>query len=952
MNFISNGDYNFPFDVHYYWLKLVYIWSYQTGSANPDGIIRMPGRIIDLIAFVLTDNIFISLFYILTCFGIVFLSFYCFSRFFLKNKNVLVSIVAALFFTINPIFLGNASKIGLVLAAAMLPLCLVVIQKAFEKQQIRYLLLWVACLNISLIHPFTFTVNLLVSGGYLLYMAYKNKPFITKNIPKIILVGIVALLLNAYFLLPLANIGTINKDVLSSNVDATPTDYTSLIEVANTGDIFTGLSLAKGVLKDYEFFNESYQLFYFIGIFSFYVILFGVYVRVEKKLSISDKKYFAWSLAAFLLLILLAAVNYLFVKDLIKLIVGLPGGWIFRSPLKWQLYVPFAMATMLAITLAYVAKKSHRRALYLGLAISFILMNGFIGADVYHKLLAPRTIDTFAALQQTNLDQKSLLIVNDDRCLSFATMHPRVMTELNQVLISKNVQVKQMSLSVADTVNLSSYDYILGCQDIMPPTLKGYDFNQKQSFADNAFQLYENVKPKLFVYANQKVFAFEESQQIGNKYDLVTNTLQSDFDFINTPASSSATTYGLQDAYENVTFEDLSGSSVKTSLSPPKNSGKQSIYLKNSDEDLYFNLSDDQLSLTPTPTQEYQLLSPDNVSKVFGITHENKLDVSYDDAKYDSINIFPNPSLEQGLWRDQVGDCYAYGGKAEINMRGNKEDKTDGAQSLQLEAQSHVACSGPDGIPVQAEQNYLLGFDYKSVNGRFAAYHVSFDDEAHTSFFKRLKDTKGEWGSVAKNIEVPPGARTMKVLVYAYPDTANIGTGVARYDNFQLTATPKLQNKFYLLSEPKQVLQQPKEVNYKVINPTKTEIHIKGAQSAFYLETKESYSPRWNLGLDDPNAKSWWPFGHQASVSEENHIKVNNFMNGWLVDPSKLCQSSCTQNSDGSYDLTLVMEFTPQRWLYIGGAISTITLLAVVGYLAYDKIRILAGKKYLRRRDR
>lgn len=952
MNFLSNGDYNFPFDVHFYWLKLIYMWSYQTGSPNPDGVIRMPGRLIDLAVFAATNNIVISVFYLLTCFMVIFLAFFYFSTLFLNNKNILLSSVAALFFTINPIFLGNASKIGLVLAAGMLPLCFVAIKKAFEKQQFRYFLLWIACLNISLIHPFTFTVNLLVSGGYLLYMVLKNKPFIMRNIPKVLTLGLMAVLLNAYFLLPLASIGTVNKDVLSASVDATPTDYTSLIEVANTGDIFTGLSLAKGVLKDYEFFNNSYQVFYFLGILAFYIILFGIYVKIEKRLSISDRKYFAWSLAAFLLLILLAAVNYLYVKDIIKLVVNLPGGWIFRSPLKWQLYIPFAIATMLAIVLAYMPNKRHRIKLYAGLGASFVLMNGFIGMDVYNKLLTPRAITTFGALQQTDLNQKSLLIVNDSRCFSFAAEHPRIMTELNQILVSKNVQVKQMSLANADTVNLSSYDYILGCQNIIADTLQSYSFNQQHSFADDAFQLYANEKPKPYVYANQTVFSFEKAQQIGNKYGLVTGTLGKEFDFINTPSKPTTTTYGLQDAYENLGFDSMREGAVHTALPESKDSSKQTLHFRTGSDNLYFNLSGNQLSITPEESDNHQLLNSDGEGAAIDAEHSGDLEVTYRDSRYDYQNIFPNPSLEQGPWQKEVGDCYAYGSGAKINMQATKTDKTDGSQSLQLEAQNHLACTGPGDIPVQEGQTYLLSFDYKSVNGRFAGYYYSFDNEDETSYLKRLDDTKGEWRTNTKTISVPAGAKNMKLYLYAYPDSSGLEPGTARYDNFKLTPIPEIQDRFYLLSEPSEQLQQPQKVSYEVKNPTKTIVHIEGVRSPFYLETKESYSPRWSLSMQNTGGKSWLPFSRSASIPEQDHLKINNFMNGWLVDPNKFCESSCKQNSDGSYDITLVMEFAPQRWFYIGGAISAVTFLAAVGYLIYDEIRARSVTHFAHRRSR
>lgn len=949
MNFLSNGDYNFPFDVQYYWLKLVYMWSFQTGAPNPDGVIRMPGRLIDLAVFALTGNVFISVFYLLTCFAIVFLAFYCFSKYFLKNKNILLSSTAALFFTINPIFLGNASKIGLVLAAAMLPLCLVAIQKVFERQEFRYFLLWIACLNISLIHPFTFTVNLIASGAYLLYMAHKNRPFIKRNIPKVIVVGLMAVCLNAYFLLPLASIGTVNKDVLSASVDATPTDYTSLIEVANTGDIFTGLSLAKGVLKDYEFFNDSYQVFYFLGILAFYIILFGAYVRIEKRLSLSDRKYFIWALAAFLFLVLLAAVNYLFVKDIIKLVVNLPGGWIFRSPLKWQLYIPFAIATMLAVVLAYVSEKKHRIKIYSGLGVSFILMNAFIGMDVYNKLLTPRSIMTFAALQQTNLDQKSLLLVNDSRCFSFAAEHPRVMTELNQILVSKNVQVKQMSLANADTVNLSSYDYILGCQNIIADTLQPYSFKQQHSFANDAFQLYENERPKPYVYANQTVFNFEKAQQIGNKYGLVSQTLGKEFDFINTPGKPTATTYGLQDAYENLEFDDMRDGAIRATIPESKESSRRTLHFRTGVDSLYFNLSGNQLSMTPEETADHRLLDSAGDSSI-DAGRSDTLDVAYRDSRYDYKNIFPNPSLEQGPWQKEVGDCYDYGEDAKLSMETTKADRTDGSQSLQLEAQNHLACTGPGDVPVQEGQTYLLSFDYKSVNGRFAGYYYSFDDGIETSYLKRLDDTKGEWRTNTKAVVVPAGAKNMRLYLYAYPDSSGLEPGTARYDNFKFTAIPDIQNRFYLFSEPSRQLHQPQKVSYEVKNPTKTIIHIQGASSPFYLETKESYSPRWNLSAQDADSASWWPFNQAASVSEKDHLKINNFMNGWLVDPEKLCQSTCQRNDDGTYDMTLVMEFGPQRWLYVGGTISALTLLTALGYLAYDDIRAHSVTKHTPRR--
>jgi hypothetical protein len=147
-------------------------------------------------------------------------------------------------------------------------------------------------------------------------------------------------------------------------------------------------------------------------------------------------------------------------------------------------------------------------------------------------------------------------------------------------------------------------------------------------------------------------------------------------------------------------------------------------------------------------------------------------------------------------------------------------------------------------------------------------------------------------------------------------------------------------------------LQQPKKVSYEVKNPTKTVIRVKGARSPFYLETKESYSPRWGLSMQNTGEEGWRPFGQSASVPEKDHLKINNFMNGWLVDPSKFCESSCKKNSDGSYDMTLVMEFAPQGWFYIGTTISGVTFLTVAGYLVYDHIRARSVGRQPQQRSR
>ena len=130
---------------------------------------------------------------------------------------------------------------------------------------------------------------------------------------------------------------------------------------------------------------------------------------------------------------------------------------------------------------------------------------------------------------------------------------------------------------------------------------------------------------------------------------------------------------------------------------------------------------------------------------------------------------------------------------------------------------------------------------------------------------------------------------------------------------------PEVNNRFYIVGKPTQSksISEPKRITYKVVNPTKTIIHITGTTSRFILGTKESFSPKWQLN-GAPN----------------EHLRMNGAMNAWLVDLPKKCEANCKLNSDGSYSFDLVMEFKPQRAFYLGAFISAFTLLGIIAYVA------------------
>jgi hypothetical protein len=106
-----------------------------------------------------------------------------------------------------------------------------------------------------------------------------------------------------------------------------------------------------------------------------------------------------------------------------------------------------------------------------------------------------------------------------------------------------------------------------------------------------------------------------------------------------------------------------------------------------------------------------------------------------------------------------------------------------------------------------------------------------------------------------------------------------------------------------------------------------------------------------NDNLPDKNIFETWL---KNPIDDKNHLQANGYANSWIIDADSLCKSrpeNCTKNSDGSYDFEMVVEFWPQRLLYIGFIISGLTLFSGLFYLVWDYKKKYAIKKYEAKKD-
>jgi hypothetical protein len=82
------------------------------------------------------------------------------------------------------------------------------------------------------------------------------------------------------------------------------------------------------------------------------------------------------------------------------------------------------------------------------------------------------------------------------------------------------------------------------------------------------------------------------------------------------------------------------------------------------------------------------------------------------------------------------------------------------------------------------------------------------------------------------------------------------------------------------------------------------------------------------------------------SIEEKDHMMANGYANSWILSPAKICQGKgtdgkpdgkengfCIKNPDGTYDLELVIEFSPQKITYLLQVLSAAILLCCTAFL-------------------
>lgn len=303
----------------------------------------------------------------------------------------------------------------------------------------------------------------------------------------------------------------------------------------------------------------------------------------------------------------------------------------------------------------------------------------------------------------------------------------------------------------------------------------------------------------------------------------------------------------------------------------------------------------------------------------------------YVDPTYNYQNAVRNGSFEEGAWQEKTHDCNAYDAAPRIGMSLDKNIKKHGSQSLKLEVTRHTACTFTN-VPIQPDTEYLLMFDYKAEGSGQLGYFAEFDG-ADVGSQERITPKGKEWQTYATKIRSPYSS-SLRLYLHAY-ETNGSTKQTVYFDNVRLVAVPSVAQQFYVVGEPVAGITKPERLEYRTNSETNRTVKVTGARGPFVVMLSESYHPSWLLRLPSATADNWLAPGSIAEAGEQ--FRANSYANGWLVDPAKICagdQPSCHKNADGSYNIDLVAEFTPQRWFEINRFVSVSTLVLAGGYIA------------------
>src|SRR5437870_10774820 len=871
---VIQRDFNFPIVNDNFEGSYFPLWNDVTSQTN---IERLP-RLVMMSPFILLSMLgveaaIISKIMIVTTFAFITITSYLFIKSLLtyatpahpkKDKSLcIVAIISAFVFAYNPVNLQFIGGISLLASVGMLPLSMYLVLRAGTK---RYFPLLIALpMVFSLGHPFVFVMNIMFTIIFMFVVYYRTLN-LKHILSQLVLSSFVGILLLAWLIVPYLTVQTTSIE-LGRNQQL-ERDTFDLVSNNNFFKIFL-LERDKflyTVTEPSDFFGKIFHytsLAIEVGIAFFALLFMATNHRLQKRTLLFLSAGFV--ACTFLALGSVGALDtpyWLFISQ-----SGI--GWIFRSPLKFQLYQGFFISVLLAMSLVIIKDKislntgRYRKAIISPLLLVMVLA----GSSAY-------------GIYNANL-------------LSFNPISlPHEYSEINDILEAKHDGSRAIYYPRYNEIATSwSQGHLIGPFDTKSSRVPTYDLSTTYSY----------VKQMLFDYpfTNQLLSSpeyFEFLPSVGIKYIIFHNDRgylldQKNLEYL-LSSNSVSTLYSKNGWY----LFEVKGEPVQQI---------RAVHDVVETDNLATVISISSPSIAVIDTSRLDVspaLSDNDLVKVRLFDHD--LDVRLE-------NLVQNPYFASS----SNGSLEAWKLLNQMFSVERVLDNSNNEYALELStaqpAKNVWSNLVSNEIKVETKSKYLFTLEARTNNALGTHAKIQGYDGSENAWKDLVFLTSELDGQSASTLSIRPNSDwTVYSKVVTIPNS-NI-TKMRYVINAGTVADQSLGNAVslvrkvgvYNLNNIGDNNERDTKLDFVNINPTKYQVNIVNNGGPFVLSFAQAYEKGWIASYGNKEIKS---------------IPLFGMINGFYVDKA------------GTFTLTI--EYRPQEFFWIGASISIVAVAGIALYL-------------------
>lgn len=311
------------------------------------------------------------------------------------------------------------------------------------------------------------------------------------------------------------------------------------------------------------------------------------------------------------------------------------------------------------------------------------------------------------------------------------------------------------------------------------------------------------------------------------------------------------------------------------------------------------------------------------------------------DSDIQNILEKENSSFEEGTWNTLVSDCSKNAPGENKTSHWISNDSFEGTHSLGLESLNHTACESKKIISnIDKNKIYQLSFNYKILKGKYVQYYYALLGDEIQNKTEKFESAQNQWQQ-SNTLIYPATKNIIGFELFLYSPNKDGKENSLLFDNIIMKELVPSDISNYYLETINSIGERKTTLTFKKVTNNKILLHLENIKKTL-ISYNEKYSPQWKMRINT-NDKN-----NHVEVSNDDHFLLNSYSNIWLVNAEKLClneqgnlRNGCTRNADGSYNMEMIIEFTPQRWFYVGLIISGTTLVGCILYLLYPTMRTM-----------